>query len=80
VGTIDRLETDPGFWTDLAAEGLPMVEPWDDDHVLVPFLWRGDADRTVYYFDHGDGTGGDGGPMPRRSAGGKSVALTGSAS
>jgi enterochelin esterase-like enzyme len=100
VGIIDRLEADPGLWKDLAAEGTPVVEPWDDDHVLVTFLWRGDAGRTricwgvwddltrlpgtdiwhlsrvmpaatrtVYYFDHGDGTGIDGGQMPRDRSG-----------
>lgn len=24
----------------------PLVEPWDDDHVLVTFLWRGEAKTT----------------------------------
>ncbi|GIE98885.1 alpha/beta hydrolase-fold protein [Paractinoplanes rishiriensis] len=34
------------FWADATATGTPLVEPHDDDTVLVTFLWRGDARRS----------------------------------
>ncbi|MFC4069272.1 alpha/beta hydrolase-fold protein [Actinoplanes subglobosus] len=46
MGIIDRLRTDPGLWKEITADGTPVVEPWDDDHVLVTFLWRGEATGT----------------------------------
>jgi enterochelin esterase-like enzyme len=46
VGIIDRLRADPGIWKEVTADGTPVVEPWDDDQVLVTFLWRGEAGRT----------------------------------
>lgn len=33
------------FWAGLAG-GTPLVEPWDDESVLVTFLWRGRARAT----------------------------------
>ncbi|MGX6606811.1 alpha/beta hydrolase-fold protein [Micromonosporaceae bacterium Da 78-11] len=49
---ITRLLTDPSpqavddFWREVTAAGAPLVEPWDDDCVLVTFLWRGEARST----------------------------------
>ena len=31
------------FWTQVARDGGPIVEPGDGDHMLVTFVWRGDA-------------------------------------
>ncbi|EPP1002606.1 alpha/beta hydrolase-fold protein [Cronobacter dublinensis] len=35
------------FWRDIALRGAPLVEPVDDDHRRVTFLWRG-ARRNVF--------------------------------
>ena len=49
---ITRLLADPSpravdaFWREVTTTGTPMVEPWDDDCVLVTFLWRGAATST----------------------------------
>jgi enterochelin esterase-like enzyme len=34
------------FWRAVRASGTPLVEPIDDDTVLVTFLWRGEAEVT----------------------------------
>ncbi|GAB2607123.1 hypothetical protein Aab01nite_02460 [Paractinoplanes abujensis] len=34
------------LWAELTAAGTPLVEPWDDGHSLVTFLWRGAAERV----------------------------------
>jgi enterochelin esterase-like enzyme len=49
---ITRLLADPSpsavddFWREVSATGTPLIEPWDDDRVLVTFLWRGEARST----------------------------------
>lgn len=35
------------FWNDVTASGTPIVEPLDEDRVLVTFVWRGDAESTT---------------------------------
>lgn len=35
------------FWRDMAARGTPLVEPFDNDHRRVTFLWRG-ARQNVF--------------------------------
>jgi enterochelin esterase family protein len=37
------------FWSERRTAGTPFIEPVDDAHVLVTFLWRGDAaTKSVY--------------------------------
>ncbi|MDQ6770881.1 MAG: alpha/beta hydrolase-fold protein [Gemmatimonadota bacterium] len=37
------------FWADVAKEGTPIVEPYDEHYDLVTFLWRAEGDtRNVY--------------------------------
>jgi enterochelin esterase-like enzyme len=49
---IGRLLDDPSpgavaeLWREVAERGSPLVEPWDAGHVLVTFLWRGEATST----------------------------------
>jgi enterochelin esterase family protein len=40
----DAVET---FWKDVTASGTPLVEPLDEERVLVTFLWRGSAESTT---------------------------------
>ena len=35
------------FWNDVTASGTPIVEPLDEDRVLVTFVWRGEAESTT---------------------------------
>jgi enterochelin esterase-like enzyme len=42
-----RLLEDP----DRFPAGSPLVEPWDDDNVLVTFLWRGEATSTKAWWN-----------------------------
>ncbi|MFF5296112.1 alpha/beta hydrolase [Paractinoplanes globisporus] len=34
------------FWAETCARGTPLIEPCDDESVLVTFLWRGEAAST----------------------------------
>jgi enterochelin esterase family protein len=49
---LERLLDDPSpaaadeLWRAAAATGTPLIEPWDDEQVLVTFLWRGEATST----------------------------------
>ncbi|WP_285690289.1 alpha/beta hydrolase-fold protein [Actinoplanes sp. NBRC 103695] len=46
-----RLLEDPDrFWAE-SGNRSPLVEPWDDDHVLVTFLWRGEAESTKAWWN-----------------------------
>jgi enterochelin esterase-like enzyme len=48
---VARLRADPeGFWREHGCRS-PLVEPWDDGHVLVTFLWRGEAERTTAWWN-----------------------------
>ncbi|GID28237.1 alpha/beta hydrolase [Paractinoplanes brasiliensis] len=39
------------LWAELTAGGTPLIEPWDDGHCLVTFLWRGRAERVRAWWD-----------------------------
>ena len=49
---LSRLLDDPSpaaidqLWREVAAAGSPLIETWDDEQVLVTFLWRGEATST----------------------------------
>lgn len=46
-----RLLDDPNrFWSETGSRS-PLVEPWDDDHVLVTFVWRGEAETTKAWWN-----------------------------
>ncbi|OAD85960.1 esterase [Comamonas thiooxydans] len=38
-----------GFWQEMEREGTPLIEPWDAEHQLVSFVWRG-AGQSVRLF------------------------------
>ncbi|WP_294261467.1 enterochelin esterase domain-containing protein [uncultured Comamonas sp.] len=37
------------FWQEMEREGTPLIEPWDAEHELVSFVWRG-AGQSVRLF------------------------------
>lgn len=37
------------FWQEMEREGTPLIEPWDAEHQLVSFVWRG-ARQSVRLF------------------------------
>ncbi|MEF8688017.1 UNVERIFIED_CONTAM: DUF3327 domain-containing protein [Comamonas sp. A-3] len=38
-----------GFWLEMERQGTPLIEPWDAEHQLVSFVWRG-AGQSVRLF------------------------------
>ncbi|BDR08828.1 DUF3327 domain-containing protein [Comamonas thiooxydans] len=38
-----------GFWQEMERQGTPLIEPWDAEHQLVSFVWRG-AGQSVRLF------------------------------
>lgn len=46
---LERGGNTSAFWRDMARHGSPLVEPWDANHQLVSFVWRG-ARQSVRLF------------------------------
>ncbi|MBL7259351.1 alpha/beta hydrolase-fold protein [Paractinoplanes lichenicola] len=46
TGLLEATTSKDRLWAELTAAGTPLIEPWDDGHSLVTFLWRGEAERV----------------------------------
>ncbi|HWS31552.1 MAG TPA: alpha/beta hydrolase-fold protein [Actinoplanes sp.] len=39
------------FWAEVTRSGTPLIEPYDDGHHVVTFLWRGEANTIRAWFN-----------------------------